>query len=43
LAGLVIKGRLAVPIEATYPLAQIQEALSHAERESRGGKILIEF
>jgi NADPH:quinone reductase-like Zn-dependent oxidoreductase len=43
LAGLVIKGRLAVPIEATYPLPQIQEALSHAERESRGGKILIEF
>ena len=37
----VADGTLYVPIEATYDLADIQAALAHAEREGRGGKILL--
>lgn len=41
LAGLLADGSLAVPIAARYPLAQAREALLHAAREDRGGKILL--
>lgn len=34
-------GTLYVPVEATYRLEDINKALAHAERESRGGKILL--
>jgi NADPH:quinone reductase-like Zn-dependent oxidoreductase len=34
-------GTLYVPVEATYGLEDINKALAHAERESRGGKILL--
>ncbi len=34
-------GTLAVDIERTYPLDRIRDALDHAERGGRSGKILI--
>lgn len=39
LAALVADGTLKVPVAATYPFARIAEALTHAARESRDGKI----
>lgn len=41
LAQRVVDGTIHVPVEATYPLAQVKEALAHAAREGRGGKVLI--
>ena len=35
------EGTLEAPVEATYDIADIKEALAHAEREARDGKILI--
>jgi NADPH:quinone reductase-like Zn-dependent oxidoreductase len=34
-------GTLEAPVEATYDIADIKQALAHAEREGRDGKILI--
>ena len=41
LTALVLDGTLAADIEATYPLDRIAEALRHAERGGRAGKVLI--
>lgn len=41
LAERVLDGTINVAIEATYPLEKIVEALAHAKREGRGGKILL--
>ena len=41
LAGLFADGTLNVPIEAVYPIEDISQALAHAGREGRGGKILV--
>lgn len=41
LTGLVANGTIHVPVEATYPLARAADALAHAAREGRGGKVLI--
>ena len=41
MAGLFMDGTLDVPIEASYGLDDIAQALSHAHREARGGKILL--
>lgn len=41
LIELVANGSLATPVEATYPLEAIGEALAHAERAERSGKVLI--
>lgn len=41
LAGMVMDGRLATDIEAAYPLSEIRAALAHAEKEARGGKVLL--
>ncbi|MDJ0610783.1 MAG: zinc-dependent alcohol dehydrogenase family protein [Kiloniellales bacterium] len=35
-----IDGTFSVPVEAEYPLTEAKAALAHANRESRGGKIL---
>jgi len=43
LAGLVADGTLIVEVEAAYPLAKIKEAVAHAAREGRAGKILIDM
>jgi trans-2-enoyl-CoA reductase len=41
LAQRIVDGTIHVPVEATYPLEQIRDALAHAAREGRKGKILI--
>jgi len=41
LAGRLADGTLGVEIEATYPLDRVNEAMEHAARERRGGKILL--
>jgi NADPH:quinone reductase-like Zn-dependent oxidoreductase len=40
LAALVADGVLATPIEATYGLAEYREAIAHAARSDRNGKVL---
>ncbi|HEX2216930.1 MAG TPA: zinc-dependent alcohol dehydrogenase family protein [Xanthobacteraceae bacterium] len=40
LTALIADGTIRVPIEATYPLARVKEALAHAARP-RSGKILL--
>ena len=41
LAGRVMDGTVHVPVEATYPLTEIKQALAHAMRQGRDGKILV--
>lgn len=41
LIGMLAAGQITTPIEATYPLTRIREALQHAERQARGGKVLL--
>jgi NADPH:quinone reductase-like Zn-dependent oxidoreductase len=41
LAAMVVEGTLHAPVEACYPLAQVREALAHAARPGRRGKILL--
>jgi len=41
LAKCTLDGTLAVEVEATYPLSRIGEALAHAKREGRSGKVLL--
>jgi mitochondrial enoyl-[acyl-carrier protein] reductase / trans-2-enoyl-CoA reductase len=38
---LISKGAVKIPVEATYPLDRIKEAVEHAERGGRSGKILL--
>ena len=41
LAKCTLDGTLAVEVEATYSLSRIGEALAHAKREGRNGKVLL--
>ena len=41
LAGYVMDGVIDIPVEATYPLAEVGRALAHAKREARGGKVVL--
>ena len=41
LVQLFADGTLSVPVEATYTIDQARDAVSHAMREGRDGKILI--
>ena len=41
LASGVQDGSLRAPVEAVYEIDQIQEAVAHAAKEQRGGKILV--
>lgn len=41
LSAQIADGTLDTPVEATYELDQISDALAHAHRESRSGKILL--
>jgi NADPH:quinone reductase-like Zn-dependent oxidoreductase len=43
LAALVADGILAAPIEATYALADYREAIAHAARNDRAGKVLFDL
>ncbi|MEZ5910435.1 MAG: zinc-dependent alcohol dehydrogenase family protein [Hyphomicrobiaceae bacterium] len=41
LAGRIASGALRAPVEATYPIERIREAVAHAHRGGRAGKILV--
>ena len=41
LAALAASGVIATPVETVYPLEQIADAIAHAQRPQRGGKILL--
>ena len=41
LDSLVASGKISTPVEATYHLDQLEEALRHAYRGGRSGKILL--
>lgn len=41
LAALIADGTLAMPVEAVYPLARVREAVAHAGRAGRSGKVLL--
>lgn len=43
LAGQIADGLLRVDVEAVYPIARIKEAVAHAARGGRTGKILMSF
>jgi NADPH:quinone reductase-like Zn-dependent oxidoreductase len=43
LAARLGDGRLTVEVETVYPIRRIKEALAHAGRGGRGGKILVSF
>jgi len=43
LAAKVADGTLAVDVEAIYPLRRIKDAVAHAARGGRSGKILVSF
>ena len=34
-------GRLSAPVDTIYPIDDIKEALAHADRGGRNGKILV--
>ena len=37
----VAKGNLSAPVEMVYPIEDIKEAVGHAQRGERSGKILV--
>lgn len=41
LGALLGTGDLTIPLEATYPLSRVREALAHAGRPHRSGKVII--
>ena len=41
LAGKIRDGVLTAPVEALYPIADIKQALAHAQRGGRNGKVLV--
>lgn len=41
LSGLVASGALSVPVEAVYPLTRLKDALTHAGRPGRTGKVVM--
>jgi NADPH:quinone reductase-like Zn-dependent oxidoreductase len=41
LAGHLQRGEIAAPVARIYPIEAIGEALRHAQRGERGGKILV--
>lgn len=43
LAGKIAAGTLKVEVEAVYPIRQITQAVAHAARSGRSGKILMAF
>jgi NADPH:quinone reductase-like Zn-dependent oxidoreductase len=38
---MLSEGTIRVSIAARYPLSRVREALEHAARDARGGKILL--
>ena len=43
LADSMVAGKLQLPVEQMYPIAEIEAALVHAQRSSRAGKILLDL
>src|SRR6267154_174420 len=41
LAGQVMAGKLSAPVDTIYPIEKIKEALAHADKGGRHGKILV--
>jgi len=41
LARQVVEGKLYAPVDTVYPIEQIKEALAHADKGGRNGKILV--
>lgn len=41
LAGQVMAGKLSAPVDTVYPIDKIKEALAHADKGGRNGKILV--
>ena len=41
LARQVLEGKLGAPVDTVYPIDKIEEALAHADRGGRDGKILV--
>jgi len=41
LAAQVVAGKLAAPVDTVYPIEKIKDALMHADRGGRNGKILV--
>lgn len=41
LCDLAMRGVLAIPVEAVYPLSDIADAIQHARRAKRSGKVLL--
>lgn len=41
LALQVVEGRLSAPVDTVYPIDKIKDALAHADRGGRNGKILV--
>jgi len=41
LGGQVMAGRLGAPVDTVYPIDKIKEALAHADKGGRNGKILV--
>jgi NADPH:quinone reductase len=41
LLGLIVRGEIAPPVEAEYPLKDVIKAVQHSERRGRQGKVLL--
>ena len=41
LGGQVMAGKLFAPVDTVYPIENIRDALAHADRGGRNGKILV--
>ena len=41
LGGQVLAGKLHAPVDTVYPIEKIKEALAHADKGGRNGKILV--
>lgn len=41
LAGQVMSGKLSAPVDTVYPIDSIKDALAHADKGGRNGKILV--
>jgi NADPH:quinone reductase-like Zn-dependent oxidoreductase len=41
LGGQVLQGKLVAPVDTVYPIERIREALAHADKGGRNGKILV--
>ena len=41
IAAKVMAGKLTAPVDTVYPIEKIKEALEHADKGGRNGKILV--